>query len=109
MLDSNFTELTTRRTSKRGKAAPIYDACLEALRKLGPHSLANHDFEVTFSRRVDDGSKDGTSFGTYVNLSNGKEFTAHILAEVGSAPEGTWMAVYPKKLPHSKLVSLFQL
>ncbi|KAJ7937489.1 hypothetical protein B0H13DRAFT_2302655 [Mycena leptocephala] len=42
------TELTNRRNAKRGNTPSIYDGCVKALEKLGVHSLATHDFDVTF-------------------------------------------------------------
>lgn len=105
MAGSYITELTKRRNAKRGSTPSIYDACVKALEKLGPHNFGAHDFDFTFRRHGDD-VENGPAFFDYVNLSNGKAFTANIVAEIGSESEGTWMRAYPKNIPDSNLVRL---
>ncbi|KAJ7776562.1 hypothetical protein DFH07DRAFT_798577 [Mycena maculata] len=99
MTESNLlTELAAHRNKRSRNSPSIYDGCVDALERLGQHSLAAHDFDVTFGRVVED-----EKFISYVNLSNAKVFTAHLIAEIGSESEGTWMAAYPKKIPAYKL------
>ncbi|KAJ7739228.1 hypothetical protein DFH07DRAFT_965773 [Mycena maculata] len=103
MATPYMTELTNRRNAKRGNAPSIYDGCMKALEKMGAHSLAGHEFDVTFGRSGEDNDKNRTIFFDYVNLANSKVFSANIVAEIGSQDEGTWLAAYPKKIFDSKL------
>lgn len=108
MAGTHIAELIKRRSGKRGNTPSIYDACGKALDKMGPHSLGAHEFDVTFGRRGDDVEK-GQAFFDYVNLSNGKAFSANIVAEIGSESEGTWMRAYPKRMLDINLVRAFNI
>ncbi|KAJ7847962.1 hypothetical protein B0H13DRAFT_2362178 [Mycena leptocephala] len=96
-----LTELAAHRNKRSRNSASIYEGCVDTLESLPQHNLAAHDIGVTFGRVVED-----DKFINYVNLSNAKVFTAHLIAEVGSESEGTWMAAYPKKIPAYKLVTI---
>jgi hypothetical protein len=106
MNDIRPMALTNRRNNPGTDGAPsIYQACLNALARLGDHSLARHEINRTFTRSIQVDEKQNKTFIDYLKIDNQKILTAHIIGEVGSELEGTWLGAYPKNLPAHKLAS----
>ncbi|KAJ7828819.1 hypothetical protein B0H14DRAFT_3466059 [Mycena olivaceomarginata] len=100
MNDIRPLTLTNRRNNPGTDGAPsIYQACLNALARLGDHSLARHEINRTFTRSIQVDEKQNKTFIDYLKIDNQKILTAHIVGEVGSELEGMWLGAYPKNLP----------
>ncbi|KAJ7728554.1 hypothetical protein B0H14DRAFT_3518584 [Mycena olivaceomarginata] len=103
MNDIRPLTLTNRRNNPGTDGAPsIYQACLNALARLGDHSLARHEINRTFTRSIQVDEKQNKTFIDYLKIDNQKILTAHIVGEVGSELEGTWLGAYPQKPPRSQ-------
>ncbi|KAJ6486447.1 hypothetical protein C8R47DRAFT_523139 [Mycena vitilis] len=95
MTDSLLTDPVIARRSALGEdGLTLFDRYTAAFEKMGTANLGANEFGETFERIV--GDRGGY---VYVKKPGGAEFTANIIAEVGSASQGTWMAAYPKKNP----------
>ncbi|KAF7340334.1 hypothetical protein MVEN_01952600 [Mycena venus] len=102
MSDIRLMTLTNRRNNPGPDGTPsIYQASLNVLN--GPHSLARHEINKTFTRSIHHDENQGKTFIDYVNVDNQKILTVHIVGEVGSESQGTWLGAYPKNLPAHKL------
>ncbi|KAJ7070331.1 hypothetical protein B0H15DRAFT_957720 [Mycena belliarum] len=74
----------------------IFDPYVEALNAMGTANLAANDFGKTFER-----VKDEKGRLVYITKPGGADFTANIIAEVGSEQQGTWLRAYPPRNPPS--------
>ncbi|KAJ7475565.1 hypothetical protein B0H11DRAFT_2194937 [Mycena galericulata] len=88
------SDLIIRRLDLDDEGSNLFDRLTDQLKAMGTANLGANDFQKTFERITDD--KDRL---VYVRKPDGTAFTANIIAEVGSAAEGTWMAAYPPKNP----------
>ncbi|KAJ7674295.1 hypothetical protein B0H17DRAFT_1208103 [Mycena rosella] len=73
----------------------LFDRLTDQLEKMDKANLGANDFQKTFERVADDKER-----LVYVRKPDGTAFTANIIAEVGSAAQGSWLASYPKKTPN---------
>ncbi|KAJ7939736.1 hypothetical protein B0H13DRAFT_2300437 [Mycena leptocephala] len=93
-MSDRLQELILRRTLADENGLTIFDRYTDALEKMGNANLGANDFQKTFERVTDEKGK-----FVYITKPGGTEFSANIIAEVGSASQGTWMPAYPKKPP----------
>ncbi|KAJ7828156.1 hypothetical protein B0H14DRAFT_3466534 [Mycena olivaceomarginata] len=93
-MSDRLQELILRRTLADENGLTIFDRYTDALEKMGNANLGANDFQKTFERVTDEKGK-----FVYITKPGGTEFCANIIAEVGSASQGTWMPAYPKKNP----------
>jgi hypothetical protein len=106
MSDIRLLTLTNRRNNPGSDGAPsIYQASLDVLNRPNGHSLARHEIHRTFTRSIHQDENHSKTFIDYVNINNQKTLTVHIVGEVGSESQGTWLGAYPKNLPAHKLAS----
>ncbi|KAF8214482.1 hypothetical protein K438DRAFT_880770 [Mycena galopus ATCC 62051] len=104
MSDIRLMTLTNRRNNPGPDGTPsIYQASLDVLNRPDSHSLARHEIHRTFTRSIHQDENQGKTFIDYVNINNQKTLTVHIVGEVGSESQGTWLGAYPKNLPAHKL------
>ncbi|KAF7372262.1 ATP-dependent DNA helicase [Mycena venus] len=93
-MSDNDVDIFLRRTAIDDDGNSFYDRYTDAFKAMGNANLAVHEFGKTFERTTD---KKGRL--AYVTKPGGAEFTANIIAEVGSESQGTWLRAYPRKNP----------
>ncbi|KAJ7866004.1 hypothetical protein B0H14DRAFT_3133234 [Mycena olivaceomarginata] len=93
-MSDDDLDLFLRRTAMDDDGHFFYDQYTDAFEAMKKANLAVHQFGKTFERITD---KKGRL--TYVTKPGGAEFTANIIAEVGSEAQGTWLRAYPRKNP----------
>lgn len=87
-------ELFLRRTELDDDGLTLFDRYTKALKDMGTANLGANTFNETFKCVANEKGR-----LAYLTKPGGADFTANIIAEIGSESQGTWMRSYPKKNP----------